>query len=295
MEEWLEVSVTVSDEVAEAVAEVLSEYAYHRGVAIEVSPEQSPGDPVTVRAYLPVDEEVRERQRAVEEALWHLGQIMPIPEPSFRGVAEADWAEAWKEHMSVLHIGRRIVVKPSWKSYTPEDEEVLIELDPGMAFGTGLHPTTRMCLTALEDFIRPGMEVLDLGTGSGILAIAATKLGASCVLAVDNDPVAVQVARENVRANGVEGAVQVVAGGLPEVEGGYDLVVVNILARVIRELLTEGLGTTMRPSAPLILAGILEGQVADLDEVITQTGLLLVEQRQIDDWVCLVTQTRNDP
>jgi ribosomal protein L11 methyltransferase len=295
MDEWLEVSVTVCSETAEAVAEVLSEYAYHRGVAIEVPPEPSPGDPVTVRAYLPVDDEIRARRRSVEESLWHLGQIMPIPEPAFRTVAEADWAEAWKEHMSVLHIGRCIVIKPSWKQYLPKDDEILVELDPGMAFGTGLHPTTRLCLVALEDLIQPGMEVLDLGTGSGILAIAAAKLGATRVLAVDKDPLAVQVARENVRANDVDGVVQVVDGGLEAVEGTYDLVVVNILARVIRELLAGGLVRHARSSAPLVLAGILEEQVLELNGAATQAGLLLAEQRQIDDWVCLVTQPKTGP
>ncbi|MEA3338706.1 MAG: 50S ribosomal protein L11 methyltransferase [Chloroflexota bacterium] len=287
--EWLEVSVTVKNETAEAVAEVLSRYA-SRGVVIEAGPDGWNTGPVIVRAYLPADDQLRANKRRVEESLWHLGQIQPIPAPAFRPIAEADWAEAWKKQLKVLHIGQRIVIRPSWLDYTPAPREIVIQLDPGMAFGTGLHPTTQMCLAALEGLIRPEARVLDLGTGSGILAIAAAKLGAGHVLAVDNDPVAEKTARGNVRANRVAKAVSVTSGSLADAPGSYDLVVVNILAKVIVEMAQQGLAERVRPGGMLIAAGIIADQKPEVVAALQREGLTLVEQHQTEDWVCLMTK-----
>jgi ribosomal protein L11 methyltransferase len=287
--EWLEVSVTVENEAAEVVAEVLSRYVY-RGVAIEAGPEGWNAGPVVVRAYLPADDQLQATKRRIEEALWHLGQIRPIPAPAFRPVAEEDWAEAWKERLDVLRIGQHIVIRPSWREYAPEPKDVVVQLDPGMAFGTGLHPTTQMCLVALEELIRPETTVLDLGTGSGILAIAAARLGAGRVLAVDNDPVAVKTARGNVVINGVQEAVSVVGGSLADVPGRYHLVVVNILAKVIVEMMQEGLANRVRPGGRLITAGIIADQEPEVVATLEQKRLALVERRQTGDWVCLVAE-----
>ncbi|RME33932.1 MAG: 50S ribosomal protein L11 methyltransferase [Thermoflexia bacterium] len=284
--DWLEVSVETTGEGAEAIAEVLSRFA-SRGVAIEAGPEGLATGLVVVRAYLPVDDELPETRRRLEEALWHLSQILPIPEPSFRIVAEEEWAEVWKAHYPVLHLGKHLVIRPSWLSYTPGEGEVVIDLDPGMAFGTGTHPTTQMCLLALEEHVRPGMRVLDLGTGSGILAIAAAKLGAAYVLAVDNDPQAVAIARQNVRRNGVADRVQVVGGSLPQARGLFDLVVVNILAKVILEMLEQGLAARLKPAGRLILAGFLKSQEEEITRTLGRVGLQVVAQREIDDWITL--------
>jgi ribosomal protein L11 methyltransferase len=286
--EWLEVSVNVDNEAAEAVAEVFARYAYH-GVVIEAHPEHA--DPVVVRAYLAADEQLRDNKRRVEEALWHLGQIWPIPEPSFRPIAEADWAEAWKEQLRVLHVGHHIVIRPSWLDYTPASEDIVIDLDPGMAFGTGLHPTTQLCLEALERLVQPGARVLDLGTGSGILAIAAAKLDAGAVTAVDNDPVAAKTARENVSTNGVREIVTVVKGSLGNVAGRYDLVLANILAQVIVEMLQEGLGSHVEEhGGKLVATGIITGQEAQVDEALEQGRLTPLERQQKGDWICLVAE-----
>jgi ribosomal protein L11 methyltransferase len=287
--EWLEVSVTAENEAAEAVAEVLSRYA-HRGVVIEAGPGGWNAGPVAVRAYLPADDQLRANKRRVEEALWHLGQIRPISAPTFRPVAEADWAEAWKERLNILHIGQHTVIQPSWRDYTPAPGDVVIQLDPGMAFGTGLHPTTQMCLVALEKLVRPGAKVLDLGTGSGILAIAAAKLSAGHVLAVDNDPIAVETARSNVAANGVQGIVSVTCGSLAEVSGSYDLVVVNILARVIVEMVRGRLTTRVCPGGVLIAAGIIADQEPEVVTALEQEAFAPVERQQREDWVCLVAK-----
>ncbi len=304
---WLEVSVTVENEVAEAVAEILSRYA-PRGVVIEAGaaslpstctgaaslpstwegPEVWNSGPVVVRAYLPADDQLWTKKRGVEEALWHLGQIRSIPDPTFQFIAEEDWAKAWKKQLKVLRVGQHIIIQPSWLDYSPASKDVVIQLDPGMAFGTGLHPTTQMCLAALEKLVRSGAGVLDLGTGSGILAIAAAKLGARHVLAVDNDPQAVKVARDNVAANGVQEVVSVERGSLSKVSASYDLVVVNILAKVIIEMAQEGLATRVRPGGVLIAAGIIADQAPKVVAALEQGTLTLTGQHQEGDWISLL-------
>lgn len=287
--EWLEVSVEVDHETAEAVAEVLSRYA-HRGVVIEGGPDGWHADPVVVRGYLPVSDGLWAQKKRIEEGLWHLGQIRPISDPSFRSVAERDWAEAWKKRLKVLHVGERLVICPSWLDYDPKPDEIIIRLDPGMAFGTGLHPTTQSCLRALESLVRPGTTVLDLGTGSGILAIAAAKLGAESVLALDSERQAVAVARGNLSENDVDECVRVRHGSLADVSGSYDLVAVNILARVIMEMVEEGLSERLRPSGVIIAAGITVDQVSDVIGVFERSDLELVDRRQEGDWVNLVAK-----
>ena len=286
--EWLEVSVTSDNEAAEAVAEVLSRYAYH-GVVIEAGPEGFNSGPVVVRAYLPADDRVGTNRRRLEEALWHLGQIWPIGEPAFQPLAEKDWSEAWKERLEVLHIGAHFVVRPSWREYVPSPDDVVIELDPGQAFGTGVHPTTQMCLMALEEFLSSSgdVDVLDLGTGSGILAVGSAKLGARCVLAVDNDPVAVRAAKSNVLENGVSDRVRVVQGSLGDVPGNYHLILVNILANVILEMVAEGLTAHASPDGTVVVAGILADQEVAIVSAFAEKGYRPTKRWQMDDWVCL--------
>ncbi len=284
--EWLVVSVEVEHEVAEAVAELLSRYA-HRGVVIESGPGGWSAGPVVVRAYLPVDDQVWDKKRGIEEGIWHLSQIQPIAEPNFETIVESDWTELWKDQLDVLRVGKRIVIQPSWRDYSPEPEDIVVELDPGMAFGTGLHPTTQLCLIALEEMVRPGLTVLDLGTGSGILAIAAAKLGADKVLGVDNDAEAVRAARHNVKANRVAANVRVEQGSLAKVSGCYNLVVVNILARVIKEMARKGLVEHVCPGGMVIASGIVEEQEADVGAALEQGGFTLLGRRQQEDWVNL--------
>jgi ribosomal protein L11 methyltransferase len=287
--EWLQVSVEVNAEVAEAVADVMSRFA-PGGVAIEVQGESIPqaGGTVTVKAYLPSGPATSRVRKQIEEALWHLGQISPIPAPSFSTVVEEDWADAWKEHFYPNRVGERIVVKPTWREFEAAPGDVVLELDPGMAFGTGLHPTTQMCLLELEERIEPGMRVLDLGTGSGILALAAAKLGAAAVLALDTDPVAVTAAQENVQRNGVAERVTVAHGSLDHATDAYDLIVVNILAKVIVALAGEGLAERVKPGGQWVAAGIIEPQVGEVVAALETAGLQVTAQRQISDWVTLI-------
>lgn len=295
---WLEVSLTVDGELAEAVADLLARHATG-GVAIESAWEGEeaarPETPVIVRAYLPADEMLEARRTSVEQGLWHLGMIHPLPPPAFRSVAEEDWSEAWKEHYHPIRIGRRLLVLPAWLP-APDDSLLPIVLDPGMAFGTGTHPSTQLCLAALEDHLRPGDEVVDLGCGSGILSIAAVRLGARRVLALDIDPLAVRITLENAERNGVAAQVSVRAGSLPDLlDAGSpppDLIVANILAPVLDEMARQGLSRAVRPGGLLILAGVLDEQAEGLEATCLDHGLELLEQRQAGEWRALILKSK---
>ncbi len=294
MADWLEVSVQVDGEAAEAVSKVLNRLAYG-GAVIEHLLADGVGahddvDRLTVKAYIPVDD--RRRKHEIEEALWHLARLYPIPPPRFTPLQEIDWANAWKKNYTVLRVGRQMVIVPRWQEYDPRPEEKVITLDPGMAFGSGTHPSTRLCLVALEREITPGMDVLDLGTGSGILSIAAARCGAQSVLALDVDKVAVKVARENIATNGLEEVVRVEWGSLQRVRGTYDLILVNILAEVICTLLDDGLVSVLRDGGRVIASGIVQEREDMVQQGFSTHGLTVIERYVEKDWVALVGAKR---
>jgi len=295
---WLELKVQVDEEAVEAVSEVFRRVA-PGGVAVEEAIE--PGDdgsytrvpsaPVVVRAYVPLDGSEAARRREVEEALWHLNAIWPVGSLQTAEVAEHDWASAWKAYYQPIRIGRRFVARPLWREVAAGPDDVILDLDPGMAFGTGLHPTTQLCLEALESVPVAGRRVLDLGTGSGILAIAAAKLGAAEVLALDVDPVAVEAARGNVAANGVGGAVSVELGTLPlGAPRKLDLILANIIARVITDLAGE-LAAALAPAGTLVASGIIVDRLAEVEAALRTAGFELRQTRR-GDWVALVGTRR---
>jgi ribosomal protein L11 methyltransferase len=297
---WLEVSLTVSAEAAEAVSEVLARFAPN-GVAVEatrflITPDDHgvPVGDVIVRAYLPSDSDLEQTRARLEESLWHLGQILPLPAPTYTPITDQDWSEAWKQNFQPIRIGNRLIIVPAWLNPPLAPEDVPIRLDPGMAFGTGTHPTTQLCLSAVERHLQPGQSVIDLGTGSGILAIAAAKLGASRVLAYDIDAEAVRVAQENVAANEVAEGVQAAKGSLVELRAAgarAPFVLANILATVIVRLFEEGLADLVEPGGLIVLSGILDSQAYEVRAALQMHGLELAAQEHIEDWVAIIARS----
>jgi ribosomal protein L11 methyltransferase len=245
---------------------------------------------VYVTGYLPVDDRLEDRLAALKERLAALRDagLDPGDDVTVRFVQDEDWAEAWKAYFRPIRVGRSLVIKPSWETLAATDGDRVIELDPGMAFGTGAHPTTQLCLTLLEERVAPGDRVLDLGTGSGILALAAARLGAREVLALDLDPIAVAAARENVSANGLAALVRVEEGGVEAAsDPSYDLVVANILADVIRDL-APALARLVRPGGLLIASGIIAERAADVTAALRAAGFDPEEERAQEEWRALV-------
>jgi ribosomal protein L11 methyltransferase len=300
---WIEVSVEVDGEAAEAVADVLRCYG-HQGVSIEQAgfptetwpDEVPPADRLIVRAYFPETAQAEATKQQLRDALHHMNRLYPIPQPAFTVVRDEDWAEAWKRYYKPLRLGRHLVIRPQWITATDtRPEDVVLVMDPGMAFGTGTHPTTQLCLLALEDLLAEwsGGEVLDLGCGSGILGIAALKLGAAKVLALDIDELAVNATRENADLNGVADRLTVQQGGLESLAHAarhFDLLLVNILAKVIITLCDAGLGNVVRAGGRAVFSGIIDEQAEEVEAALRRTGLAPVERRTQGDWVAIIAR-----
>lgn len=300
--DWLEIAVDVPDEEAEAVAELLQTYATG-GVSMERwgDPDNLEPDALLpgtrLKIYVPLDQATPDLRRQIATLLTTFD--VELPPPSFQTVAEQDWSTAWKARYRAFRIGRRFVVRPSWleeeESIKPTPDDIPLILDPGMAFGTGLHATTQLTLTLLERVLQPGDRVLDVGTGSGILAIAAARLGAAEVLALDNDPVAVESAAENLRRNGVERQVSLAVGELAAVAAAsrrWDVVLVNILAPVIVELLAQGLLERVASAGWLLLSGVIEQQVEMVSGAVEAAGGEIRDIITQGDWVALAVGQR---
>lgn len=296
---WLEVSVTTDGEAAEAVAEVLRPFAYADGVVLEQLGDQTDLSPdaldphVTVKIYIAEEDDSPALRRRIAESLYHMNRLYPISEPVFHQLADEDWAEAWKAHYHPFRVGSRLWIQPTWSEEadnTAKSDDIILRLDPGMAFGTGLHPTTQMCLKALEMVAQPGQRVLDLGTGSGILGIAALKLGADYVLGVDNDKLAVKTAVANAVANGVADRFEGQLGTLADLnDKNWDLVLVNILAPVIVDLLQNGdLLSYGGGNGRFVFSGIIDQQATEVEQAIAAAGGIVVQKLNVRDWVSYV-------
>jgi ribosomal protein L11 methyltransferase len=279
---WLELAVEVPREAEEAAADILRRFA-PRGVAIEPA-----GASVVVKAWLPDDGALASQRRAARRALASLPATVRT-----RWLREEDWAEAWKAFFPVLRISRRLVICPAWRSYRARAGEAVIRLDPGMAFGTGQHPTTLMCLRALEETVRPGAAVLDLGTGSGILALAAARLGATSVLALDTDPQAVRAARDNVRLNGLEAVVHVEEGTVEKAPGPFDVIAANISAPVIVDL-AGPMAAALNPGGALIAGGFSEERATEVAAALTAAGFRVERTPSDGEWRTVVGR-KNQP
>jgi ribosomal protein L11 methyltransferase len=257
---------------------------YGRGLTLE----RDGKDRVVLRTYLPAAS--RHRLARIEIGVKLVSAIQPLGELNIKELPEdADWQNSWKSHFGLLRIGRRLVVRPSWIEYQAAPEEVIIEIDPGMAFGTGYHPTTHTCLEALEEVVRPGMEVLDLGTGSGVLSIAAAKMGAARVVALDIDPQAVRAARQNFRRARIARTVALSQGSVPHPLvglGRFDVAVANISARGVRER-APYIVPALRPEGIFIASGILKDQQEEVGPALLELGWPLAQKWPRDEWITL--------
>jgi len=304
---WLEVSLLVNGELAEAVADVLARFAPNgvvtESTGVKYLDEENEGvavGPISVRAYLEVNDQLEETRQKLEEALFYLGMIQPLPTPVYKQIADRNWMEAWKEHYKPIPIGKRLMIVPAWME-SPEPARIPIRIDPGMAFGTGTHPTTQLCLELIETnyikvssiFNPPPATVIDIGCGSGILSIAALKLGAQTALGVDIDIESVRNSRENAATNGIGDEFIIGQGSVAEVLAGQfafrsaPLVVANILAPVIIRLFEAGLAELVEPGGSLILSGILAEQAEKVIETAQTKKMGLTGRRQMGDWVAL--------
>lgn len=293
---WIQVSVTADPSSVDDVVGFLQRHcaggATVEQLAIGIDKGLSPH--ATVKGYIP--EWDKETRRKIEIALLLLSRSSPISEPMFETLEPEDWSESWKTFFPPLPIGKRIVIVPTWREYEPEDDRLIIRLDPGMAFGTGLHATTRLCLSALESLISSRVRTLDVGTGSGVLAISAALQGAGPIDALDTDPVAVATASENVALNGVQDIVTVTHGSLGEkrpagvprhTAGGYGLLLVNILAEIIIDM-APALHEALTDSGRYVASGIIAEKADDVIAALEHAGLTIDEQLAEDDWVALV-------
>ena len=311
--EWREFRIKASAEAAEAVAALFGRWG--EGVVIE-QPVKPAGDADeyvltpdalrTIRTYVPEAADWQRAEQAIEQAVGILRafDLAPLGDLQVQWVAEADWAEAWKVHYQTFRLGRRWLIRPPWLDDQPGPDDLVLILDPGMAFGTGLHPSTQLCLELLETVPVAGAKVLDLGTGSGILAIASARLNAAQVLAADVDMTAVQTATANVRRNGVRRIVEVQHATLgpppphaadsspPDLvapQGQFDLVLANIVARVIGER-ADSLAAALRPGGMLIAGGIMADREALASEALADAGLQTLTRRTRGDWISLLLQ-----
>lgn len=280
---WHELSITVPFEYVEPVSYLFERYGH--GLSVETKP----GEHAVLRSYLPSLS--RQRLAHIEVGIKLASSVAELGELQITPLgADEDWRDSWKKHFTLLRVGKSLVIKPSWIEYQEQPGDVIIDLDPGLAFGTGYHPTTYSCLEVLEELIRPGHSVLDVGTGSGILTIAAAKLGAAHITAVDIDGNAVRAAQKNFRRTGIADVVNAESGSIPSsaTRGRtYDMAIANISARGIR-LVSPAIPDLLAKGGIFVASGIIIDQHDEAVSAITDAGLKIDETRQREDWLTIL-------
>ena len=294
---WLELSVTADVEAVEAVSEILGRVS--EGTAVhptalvrdpddELAAHEDATTPYVIRAHVSDGPAAAAQVESTERALWHLQAfgLRPVGALQVREVDDADWTDAWKAHYVAQRVGR-IVIVPSWIDEPVSEDEVRLRLDPGMAFGTGLHPTTRGCLALLQELEPMPLAVLDVGCGSGILSLAALALGAERAVAIDTDALAVEATRSNAERNGMGGRLVTTAGSLPPIAAeGYPLVLANLVAAVLVELAPR-LAAHVEPGGRLVASGIIAPRADEVVRALADAGLSVETRRDDGEWVSL--------
>lgn len=308
---WIEVQVKTTAEAVETVSSILYEVGAG-GLSIEdpndiilyansdecwdyidssLLGQQYEG--VIVKAYFPESEDLIDKIELIKQNVEKIPQYnldKGLGEVTTSEVYEKDWAEAWKKYYKPKKIGEKIVIKPSWEDYEKEDDDIILELDPGMAFGTGTHETTIMCIRQLEKYIKPGQTVFDVGCGSGILSIAAAKLGAERVIAVDLDELAIKVTNENAKINHVKNFIDVRHGNLLDVVSETsDIIVANIIAEII-VILTKDITKFLKKGGMFITSGIIHEKVDMVKEAMIAEGLNIIDTITLGEWICIVAK-----
>ncbi|MFA5537421.1 MAG: 50S ribosomal protein L11 methyltransferase [Bacillota bacterium] len=306
---WQEISVETTEEAAEAVANLFYETGaqgvvvedprvvagyLERGLwdAHELPSELLEAENIIIKGYLPVEDNLEERLKIFEQRLSGLEKyfVSWLAKVSYAEIAEADWSTAWKSYYKPEKIGDQIVVSPSWEEYLPEQEELVVRLDPGMAFGTGNHPTTAMMIRAIEKYLQPGDNIIDVGSGSGILAIVGARLKAGSVLALDNDTLAVKIAQQNVELNGVSEQVTVKYNDLlTGIEGNYQLIIANITADPILRMANEAY-KRLNSKGLLLTSGIISDRRLEVESALVGLGFDILETQQEGEWVSIVAR-----
>ncbi|HBG7319968.1 TPA: 50S ribosomal protein L11 methyltransferase [Clostridioides difficile] len=314
MNNWIEVTIKTTTEAVEPITNIL--YKQGAGGAVIEDPKdflfqkkneldwdyveeevfkKNEEDDVLIKTYVSEEKNVMEFVEIIKQKVLGLKDFgIDIGEGSVSlyQVNEADWANAWKAYYKPTKVGQRVVVKPTWEDYAMQEGDLIIELDPGMAFGTGTHETTSMCIRELEKYVNKDSKVFDIGCGSGILAIAAAKLGAKEVVAVDLDEVAVKVAKENVLENKVEKSVSVMHGNLTDViKDKADVIVANIIADIIK-ILAKDVQNFMKEDAIFISSGIILDKVEEVKESLIENGFEIVEVQKLGEWSAIVSKLK---
>ena len=295
---WLELKIEVPFEFVEPMAELFKCYG-KGGVAIEEAggwnPDEGESAPerqsAILRTYMPKTARYERRRELIHIGVALINKITTLPPLKEREIAEKEWENAWKAHFTPLRVGSHLVVQPPWhRSSENQSGDLIIEIDPGLAFGTGHHPTTYRALEWAERLVEPGMDVIDIGAGSAILSIGAARMGAKSVVGIEIDPVAIKAGRANVRANRLSRVVKLFEGSLPHsslVPESADVVLANVNSVVLTNLAPE-IAKLMRPNGFLVAAGILEERLTRLESAFQQAGLGIVDRIEDDDWRALV-------
>jgi ribosomal protein L11 methyltransferase len=298
---WVEIKVQCAPELVDAVSNFLIELgtegiSQEEDVSQKDFEESAPANiPDVLKAYFPERSKWEQKLARLSEYLENLKQIFPEygkPELAVRHIADQDWGEQWKKYFKPVRIFKNIVIKPTWERYTASGRDIVIEIDPGMAFGTGQHPSTRMCLESIEEILmkerpRGRWRVLDVGTGTGILGIGAAKLGADSVVAVDIDPKAAEIAQQNVNINNVDDRVSVMNIDISNLDGTFDMIVANLTAETISKL-SGHLGPMLASGGFLVCSGIIEQRTAMVEEALDLQGLAKQKMLTEKEWVCYI-------
>lgn len=310
---WCEISIQTSHEAVELIAEIFRDLGAS-GVVIEDPelvndyitsgkwdytdiPIAKETEVVVEKAYLPVNGELEGRIQTLQQEIKALESRGVNTAPAVLTTAELqdeDWSDTWKQYFHTEKPGERVVIKPTWEEYEPQDDEVVIELDPGAAFGTGTHATTSMCIRQLEKLVKPGMTVFDVGTGSGILSIISAKLGAKNIQAVDYDDSVLKIVEENLEQNNVQDIISVAQSDLMQnVHGKAELVIANIIADIIIRLFDQ-LDEHLEQGGTLLTSGIIEDRIEDVLAAAEKHGYGVVERLENKGWACITFKRKAD-